>query len=146
MAARHPLVTDLDDILERIWNGKSLRAACIELGLHIPSTSDFLNHDPQRKERYDAAREGRAEHLQEEALTVARAAALRSKFGEPGQEKVVDPAGARTYLEAAKWAIARMAPKTTPATRLIHSFKGLSDEELHAEIARLCGGTYERPK
>lgn len=109
--ARRPQEGDLEPVLELIWEGKSLRAACTELGLHTPATSDWLHADVSpngRREQYMRAREGRAQALMEEGLTVTKAAALRQKvLGQP-----VDPSGARAYLDAIKWATGRMAPKT----------------------------------
>src|SRR5258708_8985832 len=97
-----------------IWEGNSLRTTCDKLGLHTPSTSDWLHEDHGRGEQYARAREGRAEFLQEDALTVTRAAAL----GEQVDDKRVDASGARGYLDGVKWATARMAPKTAPVQRI----------------------------
>lgn len=125
-----PKDEDLDPILALLWDGKSLRAACETLGLDTPSVSKWLDDDEGRRQQYARACEGRAEYLQEDALTVNRAAALGVIIG----GKKVDPSGAKGYLEAAKWATARMAPKKAPVQRVEHNFGDLTDEDLDARI------------
>lgn len=136
---RRPVAADIPAIMEIVADGKSLRAACRELGLHNPSTNDFIHNDPGYCEQYTRAKEQRAEVMQEEGLTVTKAAAL----GQPVNGKKVDPAGARVYLDALKWAAARMAPKTAPVSRVRLSFEELSDEELDARIAERLHGDSE---
>jgi hypothetical protein len=143
---RRPTAEDIKPIMDLIAEGKSLRAACRELGLHNPSTHDFIHDDPGFCEQYTRAREQRAEYLQEDALTVTKAAAL----GQTVQGKKVDAAGSRAYLDAIKWAAARMAPKTAPVDRHEHrhEFGDLSDEELNARIAAkvaVATGDAEQP-
>jgi hypothetical protein len=138
---RRPVAEDLPAIMEMISGGKSLRAACRELGLHNPSTDAFIRANPDYREQYAHAREGRAEFLQEDGLTITKAAALGQTVG--GHK--IDPAGARVYLDALKWAAARMAPKTAPVQRVAHTFSHLSDEELAAEIATLSGDADDAP-
>ncbi len=132
---RRPQPEDLTPLLELIWEGLSLRSACEKLGLHTPSVSTWLHQDEDRREQYVRAREGRAEFLQEDALTVNRAAAL----GVTVANKKVDASGARGYLDAVKWATARMAPKTAPVERHHHTFGALSDAELAERIASMEG-------
>jgi hypothetical protein len=134
---RRPTDQDLQPLLERIWNGASLRAACRELGLHAPATSDWLYADDGRSEQYARAREGRAECQQEEALEVSRAAATGSTIEVDGEYRKVDAAGARVLLDAIKWASARMAPKTAPVQRidLTSRTRQMSDAEIEDEIA-----------
>ena len=136
---RRPKDEDLEAVLELIWDGQSLRTACDKLGLHTPSTSTWLHADDKRCEQYVRAREGRAEFLQEEGLSVTKAAAL----GLPVNGKPVDATGSRAYLDAIKWATARMAPKTAPISRVRLSFEELSDEELDARIAERLHGDSE---
>lgn len=134
---RRPKPKDLEELLELMWDGNSLRAACERMGLHVPSTSDWL-HEDARSEQYARAREGRAEFLAEDALAVNRAAALGLKVG----THTVDPSGAKGYLDAAKWQTARMAPKTAPIERhaVSHEFGSLSEEDIDARIAAKLGG------
>jgi hypothetical protein len=130
---RDPRPEDLAPLLELIWSGKSLRKACAELGLHVPSTSDWLHADRGREEQYARARDGRAEYIAEDAQDMARAAATKAKHD--GHD--LDPAGVRVYLDAAKWNTARMSPKTAPREHHVHTFENLSDEELDARIAAM---------
>ncbi|MFZ5669113.1 MAG: hypothetical protein ACOY4K_06440 [Pseudomonadota bacterium] len=132
---RRPIVEDVPRIMELIAEGKSLRAACAKLGLHAPSTHTFIDGDDGLREQYARAKEQRAEHYQEDVLTVTKAAALGLKVN--GQK--VDAAGARAYLEATKWATARMAPKSAPVQRVdvTGRVRQMTDAEIAAEIAAL---------
>lgn len=128
---RRPTREDCIAAIAVVADGKSLRAACTSLGLHCPSTHTAINEDAGLREQYERARELRAEHFQEEALTVTKAAAL----GQSVNNKQVDAAGARVYLDAIKWAAARMAPKTAPRIPVdmtVTDLSGLTDEELDA--------------
>lgn len=132
---RRPTDEDLHDILDKIWDGKSLRATCLELGLDTPSVSTWIHDDEGRRQQYMRACEGRAEYLQEDALTLNRAAATGEKVDGATGKSAVDASGAKGYLEAVKWSTARMAPKTAPVQRHEHSFATMSDEEIDREIA-----------
>lgn len=130
---RRPTKEDLSPLLDMIWEGNSLRSACEKLGLHVPSTSTWLQSDEDRREQYVRAREGRAEALQEEGLTVTKAAAV----GALVNGKKVDAAGARAYLDAIKWAAARMAPKTAPVQRVAVSYENMTSAERRARMAEI---------
>lgn len=129
-------------MLERIWGGLSLRKACVELGLHAPSTSEWLHADKGREEQYARAREGRAEHFQEQVLELGHAAATGREVEIDGQKVKIDPAGLRVYQEGIKWAAARMAPKTAPVQRidLTARTRQMTDEEIAAELAAMEAG------
>lgn len=135
---RRPNDDDLAPILELLWDGQSLRSACGTLGLHTPSVSTWIHADDGRREQYMRACEGRADYLQEDGLTVTRASAL----GGSVDNKKVDSSGARAYLDAIKWATARMAPKTVPVQRidLTSRTRQMTDDEIAAEIAALEAG------
>lgn len=135
---RRPQPDDLQAILDGVTDGESLRAVCRKLGLHAPSTHTWLTEDDGRCEQYARAREMRADHYQEEVLTVTKAAALGLTF----QGKKVDPSGAKAYLSAVQWATARMAPKTAPVQRvdLTSRTRQMTDAEIAAEIAALEAG------
>jgi len=132
---RRPVETDIPAFMEHISEGLSLRAACKTLGIHAPSMQTFIDENEGRREHYARAREMRAEHYQEESLTVTKAAALGVTFN----GKKVDPMGARVYLDAIKWATARMAPKTAPVQRfdVTTRVRQMTDAELAEEIAAL---------
>lgn len=138
---RRPHDTDLEPLLDLIWEGASLSKACRELGLDIPTTDKWLHDDEGRSQQYARACEGRAEFLQEDGLTVTRAAAVSKSV----DGKKVDPAGARAYLDAIKWACGRMAPKKEPVQRidLTARTRQMTDEEIATEIAALQAGTAE---
>lgn len=146
---RRPVAEDLDPLLDRLWNGASLRTACGDMGLDTPSTSRWLDDDPDRSQQYARAREGRAHYLQEDALTINRAAAL----GIEVNSKRVDAGGAKGYLDAVKWATARMAPKTH-GDRTLHEHSGpnggpiayanLTREQRQARIKELESRRAER--
>ena len=122
-AQRHPRGNDLQPILNCIWDGMSLRQTCRELGLHCPSVSDWLHGEPEREEHYARAREARDELLQEQSIAVARAAALQVPMtDDEGVVRMIEPNGARVYLDAIKWTAGRMSPKKAlidPVRRLI---------------------------
>lgn len=132
---RRPKMEDLETLMFLISEGKSLRAACVEMGLDPPSTHNWLDEDDARRQQYARARELRAECQQEEALVVSKAAALGLKIN--GHK--VDAGGARVYLDAIKWSSARMAPKTAPVARVAHSFEHFTDDELDRQIAEMTG-------
>jgi hypothetical protein len=129
---RRPTSEDIDAVLEKISDGKALRAACRELGLHASSTSAVLKSEAVGA-RYAHARADRVEVMAEEVLTVSRAAALGAEVN----GKKVDAAGARVYIDTVKWLAGRMDPKGEPVRRVSHSFEGLTDDELNREIAAL---------
>lgn len=129
---RRPTEKDIEAVLEKISDGKALRASCRELGLHAPTTGTLLKSEAFR-ERYAHARADRVEVMAEEVLTVARAAALGAEVN----GKKVDAAGARVYIDTVKWLAGRMDPKGEPVRRVSHSFEALTDDELNREIAAL---------
>ena len=134
---RRPKAEDIPALFEKVAEGKSLRAACREMGLHTPRTHTFIE-DEGFGEHYARAKEQRAEVLAEQALTLAVAAATGQTF----EGRKVDSAGARVALDAIKWASARMAPKTAPVQRidLTSRTRQMTDDEIAAEIAALEGG------
>jgi hypothetical protein len=128
--SRRPKLSDMPAFMEAICEGLSLRAACRKFGLHPPSTHTFIDQSDDLREQYARAREQRSDGLTEDVLTIARAAALGRKVD--GRD--IDAGGARVYIEAVKWVVGRMAPKSNPATRFIHSFVDVSDEEIDARL------------
>lgn len=131
--ARLPKPDDMPGIFEAIAEGKSLRAACRQAGLHCPSTHTYIANDAGLNEQYARAKEQRADVFAEESLAITKAAAL----GMAVDGRKVDANGARVYLDAIKWNAARMAPKTAPVTRFSHEFESLTDAELDARLAAL---------
>ena len=136
--ARVPQLTDLDPLLELLWEGKSLRAACLQMDLHTSKTSTWLNADPARQALYQEAKEGRSDFLIEDGVTICRAAALGAKVGMQGQERKVDAAGARAYLESVRIAVGRMTNRSAPVLHHHHVIETMSDAELDARLAQLA--------
>lgn len=134
---RRPKDEELEAILQSVAEGASLRTTCEKLGLDTPSTHRWLHEDDGRSQQYARAKEQRAEHYQEQALTVGLAVALGQKVN--GNK--VDPAGARVLLDTIKWATARMAPKTAPVQKidLTSRTRQMTDAEIAEEIAALEG-------
>lgn len=126
---RRPQPEDVEPVLEIIADGKSLRAACQELGIHPGHMDALLDGDDAYRAHYVRAKERRAEVLAEQGLSIGLSAA-NPKSG-------IRPDGARVALDAIKWATARMAPKTAPVERHSHSFESLSDAELDARLRAL---------
>jgi len=99
------------------------------MGLHAPTTHEFIDADDGRREQYTRARAQRGEFYQEEALNLGRSAATGHKVRVPNPEtgapelRAVDPKGLAVYLDAIKWAVGRMAPKEGPVHRVAHSFE-----------------------
>jgi hypothetical protein len=139
---RRPKDGDLKPLLTLLWDGKSLRSACAELGLDTPSTDKWLHDDDDRRQQYVRACAGRSDFLQEDGLAMNRAAALGTEV----DGKKVDAAGARGYMDAVKFAIGRMHPKSLPVQRFEHhhEYGSLDDDELDRRIAAreaaLAGG------
>lgn len=130
---RRPKAEDIPALLELVAEGKSLRAACRDKGFHAPSTHTFIESDKERREQYARAKDLRAEHFQEQALTLGLAAALGQKV----DGKSVDAAGLRVLLDAIKWAAARMSPKTAPSQRHVISYADLSADQRRARLMEL---------
>lgn len=143
---RRPVDEDLPEILFLVAEGKSLRAACREIGLDPPSTHTWLDADDTRRQQYARARDQRADFHAEQGLAIGYAAATGKKIEVNGEEVSVDAAGARVALDAIKWSTARMSPKSAPTKKMsiTHTFDG-SDDELDEEIERLMGGDDEAP-
>lgn len=138
---RRPIAEDIPEVLELVSDGKSLREACRKLELHCPSTHTFIDQDDGLREQYARARAMRADHFQEDVLTIAKAAALGLEVG----GKKVDAAGARVYADTVKWAAARMDPKGEPVKRIdmTSRTRQMSDAEIAAEIAAFEAGRYD---
>ncbi len=132
---RRPTADDMPAIMEMISDGKSLRSACEKLGLHVPSTNTFIRADAELGEQYARACEDRADAVQEDVLIIAKAAAL----GHTVEGRKVDAGGARVLIEAAKWAIGRMAPKREPVRRMHVQFEDMTSDARLARIAELQG-------
>lgn len=141
---RRPADSDLSTLLFSIAEGKSLRAACRDIGLDPPSTHTWLDQDDSRRQQYARAREMRAEVHAENGLAIGYAAATGQEVEVEGVRTKIDPTGARTALDAIKWATARMSPKTAPVQRHSLTFEHLSDDELDSEIETLTAADHDQ--
>ena len=122
-----PTRAQCEAVIAEVANGQSLRSVCLKMGLHPSQTHRLIDDDPDLHANYARAREERADYYQEVAIGLG----MQASKGER------DPNGVRVALDAIKWATARMAPKTAPATKHEHSFTQMSSEQRRAEIARL---------
>lgn len=139
----------LDELLERMGQGESLRAVCASRGWHNGATVLWLYADPVRAERYAHARKGRVDALVEEALLFGRAAASKRQLpvGQDGAMTSIDPKGARVYADTVFKAVARMDPMGGPVQRVHHTgnLSGMSDEQLEQELAALAASEGDGP-
>lgn len=100
--ARRPTPADFPKVFELIADKAiSLRAACVELKLHAPSTSTAIQADPLLQGAYDAARTMRGDHFGEKVSDIADGV-LAGTY---------DHQQARVAMDGYKWTAARMAPK-----------------------------------
>ncbi len=124
--ARAELVSEL---LRRIGEGASLRAAADAVGLSFSTAQGWLTADPETREQYAAAQVERARTIAESALTIADGTDELSRAYREVAEQLVaaaDPkvAGAlarsleaarvqrdKLRIDARKWFAARMDPK-----------------------------------
>jgi hypothetical protein len=113
MSARRPKPKDLQEIIDIVASGRSLRSACGELGLDPLSTHKEIKDSDCWRPRYALACEIRAEFHAEQALQLCLAAALGRKI----DGHSVDAAGARVALNAIRWHSAHVDPKGEPPTR-----------------------------
>lgn len=144
--SRRPKEDDLPELLFLMSEGKSLRAACRDLGLDPPSTHVWLDSDEDRRQQYARARALRSDFYEDKGLEIGLAAASGQEIEINGEMVTVDPNGARVALDAIKWSTARMNPKGAPVQKLAisHTFPG-SDEDLDRAIAELTEGADEDP-
>lgn len=127
---RRPNADDVPQVLEWVSDGLSLREACQKQGVHPGGMSRLLDTTAELRAQYAHARAQRAEHQQEQMLTVGWAAATGQEIVVSGVKRKVDPHGARVLLDAMKWTAARMDPKTVPTQRVAHSFEGMARSEM----------------
>ena len=93
--------------LKPISEGKSLRTACAEVGVHSSWMDDLLDSSDEVRAQYARARDKRADVLGERGLTLGMAAAT----GQTYEGRKLDPAGVRVALDAIKWYTSKLAPK-----------------------------------
>jgi hypothetical protein len=132
-SARRPKPKDLEEAIDIVTNGRSLRSACRELGLDVSSTSKALNDSGHWGPQYALAREIRGEFYAEQALQLGLAAALGRKI----DGHSVDVAGARVALNAIKWHSAHMDPKGEPKRQVENGFDDMDPQERLRRIAEL---------
>lgn len=130
--ARRATLDDTPLLFELVAGGKSLRSACRDNGIDPASTYTFINSDLTLRQHYAHAKEQRGEVYQEEVLTIAKGAALGLSY----DGRAIDAAGARVYIDAVKWAVGRMAPKSGEVRRLEMEveIRDVTDEELDARV------------
>jgi hypothetical protein len=105
-----------DSICERLIGGESLRTICLDDDLPSATTVfRWLANDEYAafREQYTRAREGQAERLAEEILSIADDGSSDWTVNEKGSEVLNAEAVARSRLrvDARKWLAGKLAPK-----------------------------------
>ena len=92
----------IEDICEKIANGRSLRSICAEDGMPTTSTvCKWLIENKEFSEQYARAREKQADYFAEEIIEIADSAEAESAA----------VAKAKLQIDARKWAASKIAPK-----------------------------------
>lgn len=99
--ARRPKPEDAPAIIEAIENGKSLRAACAEEGIHRGHMHALLRGDDRLWAQYVRARSLRGDDHGERVAEVVD----QMESGE------IEPDVGRAMIDGLKWSAGRMAPK-----------------------------------
>nr|DAK27585.1 MAG TPA: terminase small subunit [Caudoviricetes sp.] len=92
----------IEDICEKIANGRSLRSICAEDGMPTTSTvCKWLIENKEFSEQYARAREKQADYFAEEIIEIADSAEAESAA----------VSKAKLQIDARKWAASKIAPK-----------------------------------
>ena len=92
----------IEDICEKIANGRSLRSICAENGMPTTSTvCKWLIENKEFSEQYTRARDKQADYFAEEIIEIADSAEAESAA----------VAKAKLQIDARKWAASKIAPK-----------------------------------
>lgn len=92
----------IEDICEKIANGRSLRSICAEDGMPTMSTvCKWLIENKEFSEQYARAREKQADYFAEEIIEIADSAEAESAA----------VSKAKLQIDARKWAASKIAPK-----------------------------------
>ena len=92
----------VEDICEKIANGRSLRSICAEDGMPTMSTvCKWLSENKEFSEQYAHAREKQADYFAEEIIEIADSAEAESAA----------VSKAKLQIDARKWAASKIAPK-----------------------------------
>lgn len=92
----------VEDICEKIANGRSLRSICAEDCMPTMSTvCKWLSENKEFSEQYARAREKQADYFAEEIIEIADSAV----------EESAAVSKAKLQIDARKWAASKIAPK-----------------------------------
>lgn len=92
----------VEDICEKIANGRSLRSICAEDCMPTMSTvCKWLSENKEFSEQYARAREKQADYFAEEIIEIADSAEAESAA----------VSKAKLQIDARKWAASKLAPK-----------------------------------
>ncbi len=146
--ARRPVAEDVPELIDDVASGKSLRAACVDRGIHPGHTYAFLRADDRLWANYARARTIRGDEQ-------------GHRVGEIVDKVItgeIAPDVARAAIDGLKWTAGRMAPKLWGDRQQIeHTGEGggpiqyanMTKEQRQARIAELqerarvaddCGG------
>lgn len=123
---RRPNAADMPDLFRMIAEGASLRKACVELGIHAPSTISFIDSDDRLREQYAHAR-------------AVQGDGYGAKVGEVAQAVLdgdVPPDVGRAAMDGFKWTAGRMAPKRW-GDKVAHEVSGPDGGPIPFDLSRL---------
>lgn len=124
-----------DDICERLANGESLRAICVDDGMPGRSTVfRWLGDNESFRDQYARAREDQAETMADDIVSIAD--------GDGVEDTAIATARDRLRVDARKWVASKLKPKkygdrTTLAGDPDAPLAQIPDDQLDARLAAL---------
>lgn len=111
------------DICVAISEGKSLVAACKELGVEYKHVFKWITEYPDFKDNYARAREAQADYLADEVVAIA--------------DEEADPAKARVRVDARKWYAGKLKPKKYGDKQQVDMDVTSKGESINPAVSRL---------
>ncbi len=137
----------IDEFCGYVAKGGHLSGFATERGLKYTTLADWVHDNPDRKARYERARELRADYLFDEIVAISDESCVETKYDGEEVKLVLDATAVarnRLRVDTRKWAAAKLRPraygdKTTteltgpnggPMQMAAVTLTGLSDQEL----------------